>query len=49
MDRAPRSAAVRFPSLDFALGETLAHLHSLWQAGRVRRHTDADGVVRFAA
>ena len=35
--------------LTFALGETLAHLHSLWHAGRVRRLTDADGVVRFAA
>jgi isovaleryl-CoA dehydrogenase len=31
MDRAPRSAAVRFPSLDFALGETLGMLRDTVQ------------------
>jgi glyoxylase-like metal-dependent hydrolase (beta-lactamase superfamily II) len=33
----------------FAIGESLAHLHSLWYAGKVRRETGADGVIRFAA
>lgn len=33
----------------FAIGESLAHLHSLWYAGRVRRETGADGVIRFSA
>lgn len=57
--REPHSAAQAVPAmfgrafdahqLTFALGETLAHLHSLWYAGRVRREVDADGVVRFAA
>lgn len=31
----------------FALGETIAHLHRLWQEGVVTRHTDAQGVHRF--
>jgi hypothetical protein len=35
--------------LTFALGEALAHLHSLWYAGRVRRLIDDAGVIRFAA
>ncbi|TCS37438.1 glyoxylase-like metal-dependent hydrolase (beta-lactamase superfamily II) [Paucimonas lemoignei] len=53
----PRSAAdilpVMFPrpldshQLSFALGEALAHLHQLWYAGRVRRLTGNDGVIRF--
>ncbi|MBU6271854.1 MAG: MBL fold metallo-hydrolase [Betaproteobacteria bacterium] len=57
--REPHSAAQAVPAmfgrafdahqLTFALGETLAHLHSLWYAGRLRREVDADGVVRFAA
>ena len=33
----------------FALGESLAHLHALWYAGRVARRVGEDGVVRFAA
>jgi len=33
--------------LGFALGEALAHLHQLWQAGKLRRTLDADGVLRF--
>jgi glyoxylase-like metal-dependent hydrolase (beta-lactamase superfamily II) len=32
----------------FALGESLAHLHALWYAGRVSRSVHADGVLRFA-
>jgi glyoxylase-like metal-dependent hydrolase (beta-lactamase superfamily II) len=33
--------------LTFALGESLAHLHYLWYAGKVRRQLGADGVIRF--
>jgi glyoxylase-like metal-dependent hydrolase (beta-lactamase superfamily II) len=33
--------------LSFALGEALAHLHKLWNDGRLRRVTGADGIVRF--
>jgi glyoxylase-like metal-dependent hydrolase (beta-lactamase superfamily II) len=33
----------------FALGESLAHLHALWYAGRLRRELGGDGVVRFSA
>mgnify|MGYP001764249985 CR=1 FL=1 len=32
-----------------ALGETVAHLHFLWQAGQVERNVDAAGRIRFAA
>jgi glyoxylase-like metal-dependent hydrolase (beta-lactamase superfamily II) len=32
-----------------ALGETVAHLHYLWQAGQVERNVDGDGRIRFAA
>jgi len=32
----------------FALGESLAHLHHLVDRGRLRRSTDADGLIRFA-
>ena len=32
----------------FAMGEALAHLNSLWFAGRLRREKDDDGVIRFA-
>ena len=31
------------------LHESLAHLHSLWYSGRVRRGIGADGVIRFSA
>jgi glyoxylase-like metal-dependent hydrolase (beta-lactamase superfamily II) len=54
---APQSAAdilpVLFPrALDlhqttFALGEALAHLHTLWRRGSLRRQLDAGGVWRF--
>ena len=55
----PRSAAemiaVLFPRpLDlhqttFAMGESIAHLHLLWFAGRLRRTRDGAGVYRFQA
>lgn len=32
----------------FAMGEAVAHLHSLWFDGRLRRSRDADGIWRFA-
>jgi glyoxylase-like metal-dependent hydrolase (beta-lactamase superfamily II) len=32
----------------FAMGEAIAHLHALWQDGRLRRLAGADGVWRFA-
>lgn len=33
--------------LSFALGEALAHLHLLWQCGRLRRTLCADNIIRF--
>jgi hypothetical protein len=33
----------------FALGESLAHLHALWYAGRLTRVAGDDGVLRFSA
>lgn len=33
----------------FALGEALAHLHLLWHQGRLQRHPDGQGVMRFRA
>lgn len=32
----------------FAMGESIAHLHALWLAGRLIRHVDAHGVHRFS-
>ncbi|MDE2607011.1 MAG: MBL fold metallo-hydrolase [Burkholderiales bacterium] len=32
----------------FAMGESVAHLHALWHAGKMRRTKEADGVWRFA-
>jgi hypothetical protein len=32
----------------FALGESLAHLHALWYAGRLSRELGDDGVLRFS-
>ena len=32
----------------FAMGESVAHLHALWLAGRLTRHLDADGIYRFS-
>ena len=31
----------------FAMGESVAHLHTLWHAGRLDRRLDADGIYRF--
>ncbi|MNY74863.1 hypothetical protein D3C86_2139880 [compost metagenome] len=31
----------------FAMGEAIAHLNHLEQAGRLSRLTDADGVIRY--
>jgi len=33
----------------FAMGESVAHLHALWLAGRLTRSRGADGIYRFAA
>ena len=32
----------------FALGESVAHLHRLWYAGKLKRVRDADGILRFS-
>ena len=57
--RVPQSAADVLPvifkrSLDlhqttFAMGESVAHLHALWYAGKLQRRRGDDGVYRFAA
>ncbi len=31
----------------FAMGESVAHLHTLWLAGLVKRRRDQDGIIRF--
>ena len=33
--------------LSFAIGEALAHLHTLWYEGKLRRRIDDDGAIRF--
>jgi glyoxylase-like metal-dependent hydrolase (beta-lactamase superfamily II) len=33
----------------FAMGEAIAHLNHLWHAGRIARHIDADGAIRFTS
>ncbi len=55
----PMSAAEALPILfkraldvhqmTFAMGETVAHLHYLWNEGEVQRTRDAQGVWRFSA
>jgi glyoxylase-like metal-dependent hydrolase (beta-lactamase superfamily II) len=57
--QAPQSAADVLPLLfkrkldlhqtTFAMGESVAHLHMLWFAGKLRRLLGADGIYRFAA
>jgi len=57
--RAPQSASDMLPVLfkrtldlhqtTFAMGESVAHLHALWFAGKLRRERGADGVFRFTA
>jgi glyoxylase-like metal-dependent hydrolase (beta-lactamase superfamily II) len=32
----------------FAMGEAIAHVHLLWQAGQVQRSVDREGVYRFS-
>jgi glyoxylase-like metal-dependent hydrolase (beta-lactamase superfamily II) len=56
--QAPQSAADVLPVLfkrkldlhqtTFAMGESVAHLHALWFAGKLRRARGSDGVWRFA-
>lgn len=36
-----------FHQTTFAIGESVAHLHALWFAGKMSRHKDAQGVWRF--
>jgi glyoxylase-like metal-dependent hydrolase (beta-lactamase superfamily II) len=55
---APQTAADLLPVLfkrkldlhqtTFAMGESVAHLHALWFAGKLRRFEDEQGVYRFA-
>jgi hypothetical protein len=55
----PRHAADLLPLLfrrtldlhqtTFAMGESVAHLHALWHAGKLVRRADADGVWRFSS
>jgi glyoxylase-like metal-dependent hydrolase (beta-lactamase superfamily II) len=33
----------------FAMGESIAHLHKLWFAGKLKRRLHEDGIYRFAA
>ena len=57
-EEAPQCAAGLLPVLfkrpldlhqtTFAIGESIAHLHALWFAGRLRRERDASGVWRFS-
>jgi hypothetical protein len=57
--RAPQSAADLLTVLfnrkldlhqtTFAMGESIAHLHALWLAGKLVRTLDAAGVYRFTA
>ena len=57
--RAPQHAAGLLPVLfkrkldlhqtTFAMGESIAHLHALWHAGRLVRQLDADRIYRFSS
>jgi hypothetical protein len=33
--------------MTFAIGESIAHLHALWYAGKLERSIDVEGVIRF--
>ena len=56
---APQTAADMLPVLfrrkldlhqtTFAMGESIAHMHALWMAGKLTRRQDAHGVFRFSA
>ncbi len=41
--------ALNLHETTFAMGESIAHLHKLWFAGKLHRRLGADGVYRFAA
>lgn len=41
--------ALDLHQLTFAMGEALAHLHALYHAGKLRRQTGEDGIIRFTA
>jgi glyoxylase-like metal-dependent hydrolase (beta-lactamase superfamily II) len=57
--KAPQSAHDMLPVLfkreldlhqtTFAMGESVAHLHALWLAGKLRRQRGDDGIYRFGA
>ena len=36
-----------FHQTTFAIGESVAHLHALWYAGKMKRFKDAEGIWRF--
>jgi glyoxylase-like metal-dependent hydrolase (beta-lactamase superfamily II) len=40
---------LNFHQTTFAMGESVAHLHTLWYEGKVDRIKDAQGVWRFCA
>ncbi len=56
--RAPQSAFELVPvifkrpldlhQMTFAMGESIAHCHALWYAGRLERHVGSDDIIRFA-
>ena len=56
--QAPQTAASLLPVLfrrpldlhqtTFAMGESIAHLHALWQRGELKRELGNDGVLRFS-
>ena len=35
--------------MTFAMGESIAHCHALWYAGKLERHVGTDDIIRFAA
>ena len=40
--------ALDLHQMTFAMGESLAHCHALWLAGKLRRQAGGDGTIRFA-
>ena len=41
--------ALDLHQMTFAMGESVAHLHALWFAGKLERTIGDDGVIRFRA
>ena len=39
--------ALDLHQMTFAIGESIAHLHALWYAGKLAREIGGDGVIRF--